>query len=195
MVRLLVASALVIAASQALGGCVGEDVPDYRPLELDYLSQSVFEPSCGAAQCHSTFKQSLGYVFDTPEAVRSTIVNNQLISLDPRQYDPDDATHAPLITWITQPFPFLAKDPSGAYIGRMPADAPLPNRDVELLIEWIQHRAPGAQCNPDLGGGKSCTVDSSGRQVVANCKSDWNFDLTTAVPCGSGKTCVAGMCQ
>ena len=63
---------------------------------------------------------------------------------------------------------------------------------VKLLIEWIQHKAPGAQCNPDFTSGKSCTVDSSGRNVVATCKSDWNFDMSTAVPCTNG--CNAGQC-
>ena len=188
MVRLLVASALLAAA----GGCVGEDVPEYRPLELDYLTQSVFEPSCGAAQCHSTFKQSLGYVFDTPEAVRATLVNNALVRLDPAKYDPDNAKDADLIHWITDTDPFMAKNASGNYIGRMPADAPLPNRDVILLLEWIEHKAPGAQCNPELSSGKSCTVDSSGRNVVATCKADWNFDMTTALPCTNG--CTSGQC-
>ncbi|HUS29414.1 MAG TPA: hypothetical protein VMZ53_12935 [Kofleriaceae bacterium] len=183
MVRLLVASALFAAAAS---GCVGEEGPDYRPLELGYLTQSVFAPTCGATQCHSTFKQAATDVFDTPDGVRRSLVNNALVRLDPAKYDPDDAKNADLIIWITQ------IDPFGAGIGRMPYDAPMPNRDVKLLIEWIEHDAPGAQCNPELNSGKSCTVDSSGRNVVANCSDDWNFDLSTAIPCTSG--CAAGQC-
>src|SRR4051812_17693518 len=123
MVRLLVAGALLAAT----GGCVGEDVPEYRPLELDYLTQAVFEPSCGAAQCHSTFRQSATNVFDTPEGTRASLVNNQLVSLGPDSdtYDPHNPTKSLLIQWITE------TDPQGLGIGRMPFDAPLPNRDVK----------------------------------------------------------------
>jgi hypothetical protein len=182
MVRLIVASALLAA----MAGCVGEDVPEYRPLELPYLTQAVFAPSCGAAQCHSTFKQEATNVFDTPEGTRASLVNNALVRNDPGQYDPDDPTNSFLIQIIT------LTDPPGTDVGRMPLDAPLPNRDVKLLIEWIEAGAPGAQCNPDLDNGKSCTIDGSGRNVVATCDSDWNFDLSSAIPCSNG--CAAGQC-
>lgn len=165
---------------------MGEDVPEYRPLELDYLTQAVFAPTCGATQCHSSFKQAATDVFDTPEGVRASLVNNALVRLDPAKFDPDDAGNADLIIWITQ------TDPFGAGIGRMPYDAPMPNRDVKLLIEYIEHKAPGAQCNPELNSGKSCTIDGSGRNVVATCNPDWNFDLSSAIPCTNG--CTAGQC-
>jgi hypothetical protein len=183
MVRLLVASVLLAAA----GGCVGEDVPEYRPLELDYLTQSIFAPTCGSTQCHSSFKQAGGNVFDTPEGVRATLVNDALVRTDPAQYDPEDAKNADLIHWITETVPFGTEGNR-----RMPLDAPMPNRDVKLLIEWIEHKAPGAQCNPDADNGKSCTIDSSGRSVVATCNDDWNYDLSTAIPCTGG--CAAGQC-
>jgi len=183
MVRLIVASALLAAAA----GCVGEDVPEYRPLELPYLTQAVFAPTCGATQCHSTFKQAATNVFDTPEGTRASLVNNALVRNDPAKFDPDDARNADLIVWITQ------TDPFGAGIGRMPLDAPMPNRDVKLLIEWIEEGAPGAQCNPELDDGKSCTIDAAGRNVVADCTADWNLDMSTAVPCTNA--CIAGQCQ
>src|ERR1043165_2838698 len=97
MVRLIVASSLLAAVA----GCVGEDVPEYRPLELPYLTQAVFAPSCGVAQCHSTFKQEAPNVFDTPEGTRASLVNNALIRSDPGQYDPDDPTNSFLIQIIT----------------------------------------------------------------------------------------------
>jgi hypothetical protein len=183
MVRLLVASALVAAG----GGCVGDNVPEYRPLELNYLTQAVFEPSCGAAQCHSSFKQSATYVFDTPEGARSSLVNNLVfLGPDTETYDPYNARKAGLIRWITE------TDPDGRGIGRMPFDAPLPNRDVELLIEWIEHKAPGAQCDPSIDSAKSCTFDDSGRVVSVSCTADWNFDFSTAIPCTDG--CALGQC-
>jgi hypothetical protein len=182
MLRLLVAGALFAAA----GGCLGEDVPDYRPLELDYLTQQIFAPTCGGAQCHSTFKQSGTNVFDTPEGVRASLVTNLLVRTDPDKFDPDDAKNADLIIWLTETDPFLAG------IGRMPYDAPLPNRDVKLLIEWIEHKAPGAQCNPDQFNGKACTLDAAGRTVSATCTADWNIDFTTAIACVNG--CGLGEC-
>src|SRR4051812_27363619 len=115
MFRLLVAGAMCAAAA----GCVGEDVPDYRPLELNYLTTAIFEPTCGAAQCHSSFKQSANDVFHTPEGVRAPTVNRGLIRLDPPQYDPDAPADADLIHWITDTDPFLRG------IGRMPFDAPM----------------------------------------------------------------------
>ena len=184
MVRLLVASALLAAA----GGCVGEDVPEYRPLELDYLTQAVFAPSCGTAQCHSSFKREATNVFDNPEGVRSSLVINGLVSTDSGKYDPENAKDADLIHWISETVPFGVEGNT-----RMPLDAPLPNRDVKLLIEWIEHKAPGAQCNPDQNNGKACTFDASHRYVVATCGADWNLDMSTAVPCTTG--CVLGQCQ
>jgi len=184
MVRLLVASALLAAAA---GGCIGEDVPEYRPLELNYLTQAVFAPTCGAAQCHSSFKQAATNVFDTPEATRESLVKNALVRLDTGKYDPADAKNADLIKWITETVPFGVDGNT-----RMPLDAPMPNRDVKLLIEWIEHKAPGAQCNPELDNGVACTIDASGRHVAVNCGADWNFDLSAVIPCSND--CVAGKC-
>lgn len=189
MHRLLVACALLTAA-----GCVGEDVPDYRPLELDYMTSAIFAPSCATANCHSSYRQPLGYVFDSPEATRKSLIDGALIRYDSAKYDQENPANADLIIWITQIDPFGAKDASGNYIGRMPLDAPLPNRDVKLLVEWIQHSSPGAQCNPDSSNppGNACARDGSGRDVVVKCTADWNFDMSTAIPCANG--CVNGVC-
>jgi hypothetical protein len=181
MYRLLAAGALLASA------CAGEDTADYRPLELDYLTQQIFEPSCGQAQCHSTFKQAANDVFDNPESVRATLVNNGLVRFDADKNDQEAPARADLIVWVTEIDPFRAG------IGRMPYDQPLPNRDVKLLMEWIAHGAPGAQCDPSASGGKVCTQDASGRDVVVSCTADWNFDKSTAVPCTNG--CLAGACK
>lgn len=181
MYRLLAAGALFASA------CVGEDTADYRPLEVNYLTQQIFAPSCGTTQCHSTFKQAANDVFDNPEGVRASLVHNGLVRFDADKNDQTAPSKADLIVWITE------TDPFGAGIGRMPYDAPLPNRDVKLLIEWIQHGAPGAQCDPTETNGKVCTQDASGRNVVVTCTEDWNFDKSTAVPCANG--CAAGACK
>lgn len=181
MHRLLAAGALLASA------CVGEDVPDYRPLELPYLTQQVFQPSCGGTQCHSSFKQANNIVLDTPEHVRATLVNRQLVSFNSERNDLLAPEKADLIIWITE------IDPKGLGIGRMPFDAPLPNRDVKLLIEWISKGAPGAQCDPSQFQGKACMQDSAGRDVSVSCTEEWNFDKSTAVVCPKG--CALGACQ
>lgn len=181
MLGVLLGSALVGAA-----GCTGEEGYE-RPLDVKYLTVQIFEPTCGAAQCHSTFKQSATNVFDTLDGVRSSLVNNGLVRTDPLKYDPDAPADADLIHWITD------TDPFNAGKGRMPYDAPMPNHDVELLLDWIKAKAPGAQCNPGDFGGKTCTLDASGRTISADCSADWNVDLSTAIPCNLG--CTAGVCQ
>lgn len=140
------------------------DSQDDRPLELEYLTQAIFAPTCGATQCHSTFKQASNLVFDTPEGVRRSLVENGLVRLGSTKYDPDDARNADLIIWITD------IDPFGAGIGRMPFDAPMPNKDVYLLREWIEHAAPGAQCNPEATNGMACN-----NKVVVRCTAEWTF--------------------
>ncbi|HEY5951458.1 MAG TPA: hypothetical protein VIV40_38455 [Kofleriaceae bacterium] len=154
---------------------------DDRPLELDYLTQAIFAPTCGATQCHSSFTQARNVVLDTPEAVRSSLLDNGLIRFDSTSYDPDSPNQADLITWITD------TDPFGLGIGRMPYDAPMPNKDVLLLKEWIAAQAPGAQCNPDVGGGMACN-----NKEVVQCNADWTFG--TRVQLCSGD-CVQGTCR
>ena len=153
---------------------------DDRPLELEYLTQAIFAPSCGATQCHSSFRQAANDVFDTPEGVRASLVDHGLIRFDSTKYDPDDPNNADLMIWITQ------TDPFAAGIGRMPFDAPLPNKDVLLLKEWISVQAPGAQCNPELYGGNAC----NNNEVVA-CNTDWTFGARVML-CSNG--CTLGMC-
>lgn len=163
----------------SLAACA--DSIDDRPLELDYLTQAIFAPTCGATQCHSSFAQAKNVVFDTPEATRRTLVNGGLIRFTSDKYDPDDADQANLIIWITE------TDPFGAGVGRMPFDAPIPNRDVELLKEWIEAQAPGAQCNPEENGGNACN-----NKEVVQCNADWTFGARVQ-PCLND--CIAGTCQ
>jgi hypothetical protein len=164
-----------LAFALVVAGAVGCGVEkDDRPLELEYLTQAIFAPTCGATQCHSTFKQANNVVFDNPESARSTLVNGGLIRYDGAKFDPEEPEEADLIVWITE------LDPFGAGIGRMPFDAPLPNKDVQLLMEWIRDPATdpdnvgglgrGAQCDPSNNNGRACR----NREIV-ECGDDWNF--------------------
>jgi hypothetical protein len=169
---------LVIAPLLLAAAC-GTNQDD-RPLELDYLTAAIFEPSCGTTQCHSSYVQAGGLVLDTPAHVRRTLIGGGLIQFDSGQYDPDSPRNAGLITWITQ------IDPFGRGIGRMPFDAPIPNKDVALLEEWISVQAPGAQCNPNLNEGRACN-----NKEVVQCNADWTFGPRITICTGE---CVQGMC-
>lgn len=153
---------------------------DDRPLELDYLTAAIFAPSCGSTQCHSQFAMESDVVLDTPESVRRTLIGGGLVQFDSGQYDPDNPDQSGLIIWITQ------IDPFGRGIGRMPFDAPMPNKDVLLLKEWISVGAPGAQCNPALNDGKACN-----NKEVVQCNADWTFGARVSVCSGE---CVQGRC-
>jgi hypothetical protein len=154
---------------------------DDRPRTIEYVTEAILAPTCGAANCHSTFAQQRGDVFDTVEGSRRSLVVNGLISFDSVAYDPANPDQAALIIWITQ------TDPFGLGIGRMPFDAPMPNEDVNLLKLFIKEGAVGAQCNPDANGGMACN-----NRTVVKCNADWTFgDQITVCP----GDCIAGACQ
>lgn len=161
---------------------------DDRPRTIDYVTEAILAPTCGAANCHSSFAQQGGDVFDTVEAARRSLVVNGLISFDsvtidgvPMGYDPADPDNSQLIIWLTQ------TDPFNRGIGRMPFDAPMPNADVNLLKLYIKEGAPGAQCNPDTNGGKACN-----NHTVFTCTKDWTFgDQVTVCP----GDCIGGECK
>jgi len=155
---------------------------DDRPRTIDYVTEAILAPSCGTAECHSTFSAQLTDIFDTVKGARSSIVRNALVRLDSvPQYDPDAPGNATLIIWITR------TDPFGLGIGRMPQDAPLPNEDVELLQRWISEGASGAQCDPDANGGMACND-----KALFTCNSDWSFG-DEVMECANN--CSAGTCQ
>jgi hypothetical protein len=173
MHRLVVLPLLLVAACG--------DGKDDRPLELDYLTQSIFAPTCGATTCHSSFKQAANLVFDTPEGTRQSLLDDGLIRFNSDKYDPDMPNDADLIIWITE------IDPFGLGIGRMPFDAPMPNADVILLKDWIAAQAPGAQCNPLENDGHACN-----NKEVVQCNANWTFGERIQL-CATD--CIAGKCM
>src|SRR5690242_19196430 len=106
-----------LALSCALALLVACGTTDDRPLTVEYVTGAVLGPTCGGAQCHSTFAANQTDIFDTVEGARSSLVRNGLIRFDSKpHYDPGDARNADLIQWITE------TDPKGLGIGRMPWD-------------------------------------------------------------------------
>ena len=115
----------------ALLASCGTDVDD-RSLNAQYVTEAILAPTCGAAECHSTFAEQYGYVFDTLAGARNTIVGQRLVAIDSTQFDPIDPDSSILILWLT------SNDPLNLGIGRMPLDAVMPFEDISLLKEWIR---------------------------------------------------------
>jgi len=173
----MVRRVLVLALLAACG-----TTKDDRPRTIGYVTEAILAPTCGGAECHSSFSQNRGDVFDTVKAARATLVHN-LLSFDSVQYDPAKPENSLLITWITQ------TDPLGLGIGRMPYDAPMPNADVNFLEEYIREGAPGAQCDP-------ANQYSCNNFALATCNKDWNFDqqVIDCAGTGNGSGCSGGQC-
>lgn len=133
-------------------------------------------------------------MFDNPDDVRTSLhtPGDNLFLL---QFDSDgtdmawqglsDTVNNPphLISWVTE------IDPFSAGIGRMPFDAPLARRDIELLVAWIRDGVPqarGAQCDPRRDDGKACfgndeytcTPEGNFGELVASCNSCTYKDST-----------------
>lgn len=152
---------IALSLAVTVAGC--GTVEDNRPLDAQYLTAAILAPTCGAAECHSTFAQAgpagNGYVFDTLVGMRKTIVDNGLVVLDSNQFDPAAPEGSVLIAWLTK------TDPLGLGIGRMPYDAPMPNEDIHFIESWIRgpvsETSDGATCStsiPCLTPGATCKI-------------------------------------
>jgi hypothetical protein len=123
-----------------LGGACG--ATDDRPRTLEYITQTILAPTCATAQCHSAFKQEVGDEFDTVEAARLSIVANGLVDTT----TPTASTiYKSITTGVMSRF-------DNSLTVRMPFDGPMPDADVQLILEWIQDGAHGAQCAPNAQG-------------------------------------------
>jgi hypothetical protein len=115
---------LVLVAAVALAACSQTD--NNRPATLEYITEAILQPSCSQAVCHSSYKLEFGYAFDTVEAARRSIRDHNLVQ-------PSDATASLL-------YNVLIRDKK-----RMPYDAPLLQKDIDLIKQWIDDGAPGLE--------------------------------------------------
>ncbi|CAN5301801.1 hypothetical protein BH11MYX1_BH11MYX1_11300 [soil metagenome] len=209
--------ASVAAISSACG-----TTDDNRPPEAQYVTAAILAPACGAAECHSTFAQTNGYVFDTLVGMRKTIVDHKLVQLDSLQFDPAAPQRSNLVRWLTE------IDPLGRGKGRMPQDAPLANEDIHFIERWItgftDEQDQGTTCTTTTpcAAGQACkytsgsatgecfiiTYTSPARGAQCNpksagglacidtalyqCGADWNVS-TKIRDCANG--CEGGVCQ
>ena len=168
---------LVVLAALAACGTATDD----RPTTLPYITEAILQPTCGLAECHSTFTQAVGDVFDTVEGARASIVNNGLVVIPDNQANPAQSR---LIQAVTVGLPSLLSPGSGKV--RMPYDAPMPSEDIKLLEKWIAGGARGAQCIPSQGN--VCVAPNQ----LTECLS--SGDLGAVIMTCPGM-CIDGACQ
>ena len=126
----------VLAVALLLAACGVDPSEDDRPRTLDYITSAVLKPSCGNAQCHSSFRQEANRAYDTVTKVCETLVSQQ----DVIPGDPEGSfLHQVLVRTID----------------RMPYDQPMPEVDRLLLDDWIMIGAPGLP-DPAMATAEDC---------------------------------------
>ena len=111
---------LAVAAAVASAACSQTD--NDRPATLQYITEAILQPNCAQDVCHSSYTRTKGYAFDTVAAAR------QSLSL-PGLVRPTEAESSLLYTVLIR------------QVKRMPYDAPLPDKDIELIRRWIEGSA------------------------------------------------------
>ena len=116
MVRAMVR--LVLVATVAVAACAQTD--NNRPQTVEYITEAILEPNCAQDVCHSSYRMEKGYAFDTVEIAKR--------SLKPI-VNPGEPQSSLLYVVLTRK------------VKRMPYDAPLPDKDIDLILQWIQKNA------------------------------------------------------
>ncbi|HEX2691825.1 MAG TPA: hypothetical protein VHN14_34685 [Kofleriaceae bacterium] len=114
----------VLGAAIAWMGCNQTD--NNRPATLPYITEAILQPSCGQYDCHSSFRREKGYAFDTVAAARASLLQPGLVNLSP-----GEEQNSLLYRVLTRNY------------RRMPYDSPLPDKDIALILQWIQDGAQG----------------------------------------------------
>ncbi len=118
------------------------NVTDDRPETLAYITETVFVPSCGQAECHSSMVKQRGYAFDSVEAAQDSISNGGLVDVCATPPCTGADADSYLLTVIT------TQDIEGH---RMPLGEPLANKDIVLIANWITDGADGYTPPPPPG--------------------------------------------
>lgn len=113
---------LVLVAAVATAACNQTD--NNRPATLEYITEAILQPSCSQSVCHSSYTMERGYAFDTVVAARRSIMTHNLVQ-------PSDSGGSLLYNVLVR-----TKK-------RMPYDAPLLQKDIDLIKQWIDDGAPG----------------------------------------------------
>jgi len=117
---------LVFLAVVASAAC--DQTDNDRPATLEYITAAILQPYCSQNVCHSSYARAKGYAFDTVDEARKSLAGGLVIPNDPEES---------LLSIV------LTRN-----VKRMPYDAPLPNKDIELIQQWIMLGAPGLTETP-----------------------------------------------
>ena len=112
---------LVLVGAAALAACNQTD--NNRPATLEYITEAILQPSCSQYTCHSSYRREKTYAFDTVDAARQALTRNLVNTEEPE---------------LSLLYVVLTRQ-----IKRMPYDSPLPDKDIALILQWIQDGAPG----------------------------------------------------
>ena len=113
---------LAVAAAVACAACSQTD--NDRPATLQYITEAILQPNCAQDVCHSSYTRTKGYAFDTVATARQSLRTPGLVI-------PAEPESSLIYTVLIR------------QIKRMPYDAPLPQKDIDLILLWIQDGAPG----------------------------------------------------
>lgn len=117
----------LVVAALALGACGTTN--DDRPATLEYVTVAILQPSCGNAQCHSSFRREEDYAFDTVDEARDSINTYSLVVAG----EPESSLL----------YQVLISPGGEGNLPRMPYDQPLSDIDVALIYDWILAGGPG----------------------------------------------------
>jgi hypothetical protein len=111
---------LAVAAAVASAACSQTD--NDRPATLQYITEAILQPNCAQDVCHSSYTRTKGYAFDTVAAARQSL-------------------RTPGVVNTSEPESSLLYTVLIRQIKRMPYDAPLPQKDIDLILRWIMGSA------------------------------------------------------
>jgi hypothetical protein len=111
-----------LAVCAFIAGCTTN--PDSRPATTDYIIEAILVPYCGRGGCHSTDTAARNLIFDTPEQARIAMskTDHGMKLVVPGMPDKSEL--------------YTALSDSRRI---MPPDIPLPDKDRELIFEWISN--------------------------------------------------------
>lgn len=116
---------LVLAGAFALAAC--DQTDNNRPATLEYITEAILQPSCSQYTCHSSYRRESTYAFDTVDVARESLDGIVVAG---------DSEASLLYSVLTRT------------VKRMPYDAPLPDKDIALIKQWIDDGAPGLETTP-----------------------------------------------
>lgn len=107
------------------------DATDPRPETADYIVEAILAPACGRGACHSSETNVSGIALDTIAAAKASMLGTggrDRVLVVPGS--PDSSLLVTILTDTGKP---------------MPADAPLPQVDIDLITSWVANGAVGLQ--------------------------------------------------